>query len=140
MFAIPEALHGRAFLVGDALQAGLTRRVLQGSRFVMLRPGVYRTASTEPTLSIHIEAARLVLPADVVVSHTTALWVRGLKLGPAWPLHFSIHAAGEINCRGVVVHRRQARMNVTHRHGLPVLPSPRRSGVTEICGILHRSP
>lgn len=128
MHSIPPGLHGRPFTVDEAIGLGLTRRALQGSRFAMLRPGVYRTAATLPTPRLHVQAALLVLPPSVAVSHTTALRIRGLELGLLWPLHFSIHGGPEINCRGILVHRRQAPLNVTRRHRIPVL-GPRRTFV-----------
>ncbi|AWB91649.1 DUF559 domain-containing protein [Aeromicrobium chenweiae] len=128
MYAIPAALRGHAFTVADAEKAGLTRRTLQGSRFAMLRPGIYRTSDTEPTLRLHVEAARLVLPPGAAASHTTALRLRGLDLGSAFPLHFSISTWSEIDRAGIVLHRRQERLRPVEIDGMPVL-GPRRTFV-----------
>ncbi|QGG40765.1 DUF559 domain-containing protein [Aeromicrobium yanjiei] len=128
MYAIPAALRGRVFTVADAERAGLTRRSLQGPRFAMVRPGVYRLAETEPTLRLHAEAARLVLPPGAAASHTTALGLRGLHLGRTFPLHFSISTWSEVERRGIVLHRRQGRLHPIELDGLPVL-GPRRTFV-----------
>lgn len=128
MYAIPAALRGHAFTVDDATRAGLTRRSLQSSRFARLRPGVYRTADTEPTMRLHVEAARLVLPPGVAASHTTALRLRGLDLGPAFPLHLSISTWSQIERAGIILHRRQERLHPVDLDGIPVL-GPRRTFV-----------
>jgi hypothetical protein len=128
MYAVPAHLRGRAFTVADAELAGLTRRSLQSSRFAMIRSGVYRTADTAPTFRLRVEAALLVLPAGSVASHTTALRLRGLELGPALPLHFSMSTWIEIERAGIVLHRRQARLNPIEVDGIPSL-GPRRTFV-----------
>jgi hypothetical protein len=128
MYAIPTHLRGHAFTIADAEAAGLPRRSLQSSRFAMIRSGVYRTADTAPTFRLQVEAARLVLPEGSVASHTTALRLRGLDLGPALPLHFSISTWAEIERAGIVLHRRQARLNSVEVDGFPCL-GPRRTFV-----------
>ncbi|MET1061508.1 MAG: hypothetical protein ABWX71_01315, partial [Aeromicrobium sp.] len=128
MYAVPTHLRGRAFTVADAELAGLTRRSLQSSRFAMIRSGVYRTADTAPTFRLRVEAALLVLPTGSVASHTTALRLRGLELGPALPLHFSISTWIEIERAGIVLHRRQARLNPVEVDGIASL-GPRRTFV-----------
>lgn len=128
MYSIPHQLHGRAFTVRDAEALGLTRRALQSSRFAKLRDGVYRTSDTEPTYRLHIDAARRVLAPGVVISHVTALHIRGLTIGPAFPLHFSIGASHEVDRAGIVLHRRQARLNPTELDGL-LVTGPRRTFV-----------
>lgn len=128
MYAVPSHLRGRAFTVADAEKAGLTRRSLQGSRFAQIRAGVYRTADTAPTVRLQVQAALLVLPAGSVASHTTALGLRGLELGPVLPLHFSISTWAEIERAGIVLHRRQAPFNTVDVGGIPSL-GPRRTFV-----------
>lgn len=128
MYPIPPSLRGRAFTVAEAERLGLTRRALQSSRFAKIRAGVYRTADTEPTHRLEVEAARLVLPAAAVVSHTTSLRLRGLGIGPAAPLHFSISGHHEIEREGIVLHRRGAALNTTCVDGFPAL-GPRRTFV-----------
>jgi hypothetical protein len=107
MLPVPQALHGRPFTVAEAVEAGLTRRSLDGGRFVRIHRGVYRTADTEPTLPVLLDAALLVLPRDAAISHLTALRVLGLEIGTVLPLHFSTNRRVQVDREDVVVHRRQ---------------------------------
>lgn len=121
MRPVPPRLEGRPFTLGEAEQLGVTRRMLQGSRFERVRRGVYRTARTPLTLLVEVQAALLVLPAGTVVSHTTALRLRGLDLGPLRPLHFSCHRRPEHDVDDVVLHRRDARLDPVLVDGVPTL-------------------
>jgi very-short-patch-repair endonuclease len=121
MLDIPDGLRGRAFTIAEAVTAGLTRRALDGRRFVRIHHGVYRTADTEPTFHLLLDAARLVLPADAAVSHRTALRVFGLEIGPMLPLHFSTNQPSQIQREDVVVHRRQGLLHADDRDGRRVL-------------------
>lgn len=125
---IPDDLNGRAFTIAEAADRGLSRRSLDGRRFVRIHRGVYRTAATAPTLPLMLDAAQLVLPADVAISHLTALRVFGLDVGPELPLHFSTNRRVQIDRDDVVVHRRQDRLFVEQWSGRPVL-SPVRTFV-----------
>lgn len=125
MHAIPPELRGRAFTVPDAERAGLTRRTLQGRRFVMMRSGVYRTADTEPTLRLEVDAARLVLPEGAAASHTTALELYGVQLGSRRPLHFSISTWTHVDRTGLALHRRQELLRPLDVDGVPVLDPAR---------------
>lgn len=128
MYTIPPELHGRPFTVSEAIERGLTRRALQSSRFVMIRQGIYRTAQTEPTFLLQVQAAQLVLPADAVASHTTALHLRGVDVAAYLPLHFSAVSRPEIDREDIVFHRRQSRLNPVEIQGVPTL-GPRRTFV-----------
>lgn len=125
---VPEALRGRVFTIDEALDHGLTRRVLDGRRFVCIHRGVYRTADTEPTLAVLLDAAQLVLPVDAAVSHLTALRLYGLEVGAMVPLHFSTNRRVQVDREGVVVHRRQDLLVAGERDGRRVL-SPMRTFV-----------
>lgn len=94
----------------------------------MVRPGVYRTAETEPTFRLQVQAARLVLPAGAVASHTTALRLQDLDVAAALPLHFSAVCHPEIDRDGIVLHRRLAELNPIDLDGIPAL-GPRRTFV-----------
>lgn len=125
---IPDQLRGRAFTHSDAERLGVTRRMLQGKRFAQIHPGVYRTRATDPTLRLLICAARLVLPDDAAVSHTTNLRLRGLGIGPELPLHFSTNTIPEVDRRGIKLHRRRATFQTIDVAGVPAL-GPRRTFV-----------
>lgn len=85
--------------------------MLQGSRFVEMIGGVYRTAQSEPTLDLYLRAGFMVLPPDAAVSHITNLRLRGYAVGALLPLHFSTRYRHQRRRRGLVVHRRLGPMN-----------------------------
>lgn len=114
-------LNGRVFTRHEALAHGLTPRILDGRRIIAVQRGVYRYASTEPTLRLAAEAALLVLPAGAAVSHLSALQLRGLAIGASSPLHVSVNSPIQRTLRGVVVHRRQGQLHPVLLDGLPVL-------------------
>lgn len=128
MRAIPPQLIGRAFSVAEAASCGVTRRMLQGARFTMIHPGVYRTADTVLTLIGLVGAALMVLPPDAAVSHLTCLRLHGLEVGPMRPLHFSTNTRHEVDRPGIVVHRRQGLLRPITIADVPAL-GPRRTFV-----------
>ncbi|MGH3474777.1 MAG: DUF559 domain-containing protein [Aeromicrobium sp.] len=121
MHPVPTQLHGRAFTRADAEALGVTRRMLQGQRFMRIHPGVFRTADTPADLKVLIQAARFVLPDDAAVSHLTNLRLRGLAVGPLLPLHFSTNRPHEVDRRDLIVHRRQALLHRQLVDGFPAL-------------------
>lgn len=105
MRPVPDHLRGRAFSRSEALDAGLTDRVLAGRRFVRVHPGVYRTADTEPTLRLLVDAARMTLPPGAALSHLTNLRWRGLEIGSTTPLHFATNHPHQGVRDGIRLHR-----------------------------------
>lgn len=103
--AIPDAIRSGPFLLRQARAEGLSVDVLRGKRFRRLHPGVYACADLALTLPLRVAAARLLLPADAVVSHITALQLAGVDVGPAAPLHFSTRHQNQVRLEGVVCHR-----------------------------------
>lgn len=121
MQPIPEHLHGRAFTRQEALESGVTRRMLNGSRFRLIHVGVYRTAVTPETLPLLADAATLALPRDAALSHTTALRCMGIEFGPPLPLHLSTQVATHRRLDNVLVHRYQAEIHAIDLHGRRVV-------------------
>lgn len=72
--------------------------------------GVFRYAETALTFELALTAARMVLPDDAVVSHVSNLRLRGLAVGPLYPLHFSTNSHLRTYRPGLVLHRRQGRL------------------------------
>jgi hypothetical protein len=118
---IPPELRGRAFTVDEAARYGLSRRTLQGRRFVMVFPGVYRLAETELTHEVAVEAAMTVLPSDAALSHVSNLRWRGLAVRPAFPLHFATSTELRSFRDGIVLHRYQGRISARPDRGVPLL-------------------
>jgi hypothetical protein len=75
----------------------------------------------ELTPQRHVEAARLILPADSVVSHTTALRLLGVDSAPAHPLHFSTNTALRTWQDGIILHRRRGLLHPNLVEGIPVV-------------------
>jgi very-short-patch-repair endonuclease len=121
MEPIPESLGGRAFTRRQAHEAGVSDDQLRGRRFVRLSPGVYRTAETEESWELRVDAARLVLPGDAALSHVSNLRWRGLEVGPAAPVHFATNASAQRVRSGVVVHRYGAPVLAEKVRGLPLV-------------------
>jgi hypothetical protein len=102
---VPDHLARRAFSRSEALEAGITPRMLQHHRFVQVHPSVYRLATTELDERGRIEAARLCLPSDARVSHGTRLRTLGAERGDFLPLHFTVDRDLHLDVSGIVLHR-----------------------------------
>jgi len=100
-----EQLRGRPFTRHEAESLGITRRMLQGKRFVRIHPNIYRLAESEPTTELLARAALLALPPGFAISQVTNLQLRGFDIGPTSPIHLSTTRSGEIDRQGLVVHR-----------------------------------
>jgi very-short-patch-repair endonuclease len=89
------------------------------------------------TLAVRIAAARLVLPDDAVVSHTTALLLFGLEAVPTGHLHFSTNSHLRGRRDGILLHRRQGRLHPTVVDDIPVV-GPDRAFVDSALVLGHR--
>lgn len=125
MRAIPDRLRGTAFTASFARELGVSDRMLEGKRFVRLHRGVYRTSDTEPTLEVLLQAARLVLPSGVAVSHVTNLRWRGFAVGPMRPLHFATNQTLHCRAEAVVLHRYRHELELEMWRGQIVTPPAR---------------
>ena len=102
---VPAHLRSRAFAREEALEAGITPRMLQHKRFEAIFPSVYRLRGAVLTPRQWIAAARLALPADSRLSHGTALWELGLELGELKPLHFTVARDLHLTIDDIFLHR-----------------------------------
>ena len=75
-----EALRDGVLLLQELGAYGLPRHVLEGKRFVLMHPRVWRWHELEPTVAVRSQAALLSVP-DSVVSHLTGLHLRGVLIG-----------------------------------------------------------
>ncbi len=107
--------------------------MLQSRRFTKLHRGVYVDADVELTLAVHVAADLLALPAEVCLSHTTALQWYGVNVGPALPRHYSTNSGSQTRLKNVVLHRRLGHLHPHALSGVPVL-GPDRTLVD--CGTL----
>ena len=105
MFAIgDDFLHG-PFARPTALRAGISERVLEGTRFRRVHKGVYCHRDHPMSWEDHVEAARLALPEGARTTGATRLQQLGLGVGPRWPLHFVVEGDLHLTLRGVFLHR-----------------------------------
>jgi hypothetical protein len=104
---VPCALRNRPFSTGEARAVGLSSTNLKGSGFRKIFRGVWACSDVLLTLNVRIQAARLILPSDAIVSHTTALALLGVESAPAHPLHFSTNTSLRTWQDGIVLHRRR---------------------------------
>lgn len=118
---LPAALAGRIFSVDEARAHGLSRRVLQGRRVVMVCPGYYRFADTEVAFEVAVEAALRVLPDDAALSHVSNLRWLGYEVRPEYPLHFATARTRRRFREDLVLHRYQGQLTSTFVRGVPLL-------------------
>ncbi|WP_262850749.1 DUF559 domain-containing protein [Mumia quercus] len=107
------------FTPAHAASAGVSARQLEGRRFIRLFRGVYVVAGTECTLTVWIRAALLLLPADTLASHLTALQLWGLELRSVLPLHFSTNTDSRVRRSQIRLHRRRGRLRTYVRERIP---------------------
>ncbi|UUZ58008.1 hypothetical protein [Nocardioides sp. B-3] len=77
MFVVPDIFRSRPFSRGEALEAGITARVLEGVQFTRLHDGVYCHRDHVLTFADRIEAARSALPAEARTTGITR--IRGAR-------------------------------------------------------------
>jgi len=119
--AVPAVLRGRAFTRAEALEHGITRRMLQSTRFVMIHPGIYAETDLEQTLDVLVRADLLALPPDACVSHVTALHWYGVTIGSTQTRHYSTNTGAQTRLNGVTLHRRLGRLSPRRVRDIPVL-------------------
>ena len=111
----------RPFTTAQALDAGLTHDALAGPRFRRLFRGAHVAADVEMGLTAWIAAARLVLPTDAAVSHTTAMRLHGFEPAGRQDLEFSTNTRHPRRVPGIVLHRRRGILHPRNVNGFPTL-------------------
>lgn len=108
------------FLRSEAKALGVTERRLKSRAFRSVLGGVIVDARIPDTVVVRARATLLVCPEGGVVSHWTAarLW-GGVVPDNEW-VHISFMRDVRFRLRGVKPHRFRHRLDVKHRHGLPV--------------------
>ena len=102
---IPQALNGQPFETSDARAAGLSWKVLQGSRFRRVTQGVYVTATSADSPRLRVRGVMLALPADTIATGVTGLQMLGIEVGPELPMTFASTHLRQIRRRDVRVMR-----------------------------------
>lgn len=105
MYAVPDDFLHRPFSRAQAMEAGITRGVLQGRQFRRVYDGVYCHRDHEPSFDDRIAAARLALPPGALTTGVTRLQGLGVDVGPRSPLHFVVEGDHHLSIDGIFLHR-----------------------------------
>lgn len=108
------------FLTRDCAMFGVSRRRLNSTEFRGVLPGVAVAAMVPDTVVVRARAAMLLAPEGAVISHWTAarLW-GGVVPDNEWT-HVAFMRDVRFRVLGVKPHRFRHRLEIRHRHGLPV--------------------
>ena len=104
-FELPPSLWPGPFTVATALDAGVSAKALRGRRFTAPHRGVRQVAGAPTDLRAAIDAARLILPPDALVTGVSGLQVFGVDVGSTRPLRFVTAHPHQIRRPGIVVTR-----------------------------------
>ncbi len=113
------------FTVAEAAALGVSRRVLQGGRFVQVTPGVHRLATSAMTFDMWVGATVRVLPAGAAISHVTNLRWRGLSMRSETPIHAAVTDWSRPERDQITIHRYIGQLEVESVRGIPLLTAPR---------------
>ena len=102
---IPDEFRDRPFPVAEARAAGISRRMLRGSRFRVVTRGVYSTATAPKSYSTFVRATLLTLPITTIVTGVTGLRLYGVLVGAELPLQFATTHPHQVRRQGVEVTR-----------------------------------
>lgn len=105
MHPIPDELLTKPFTRAQALELGVTKKMLAGARFARVHPGVWRHRDYHLTWNDEILAARCALPAHARLTHLTRIQHLGLDFGPRRPLHFVVEGDLHRAVDGIFLHR-----------------------------------
>jgi hypothetical protein len=101
----PDEFRNRPFPVAEALAAGISRRMLRGTRFRVVTRGVYATATVPKSYSTFVRATLLTLPITTIVTGVTGLRLYGVLVGAELPLRFATTHPHQVRRQGVDVTR-----------------------------------
>ncbi|MGI8614097.1 MAG: hypothetical protein ACR2KL_09200 [Nocardioidaceae bacterium] len=123
---VPSQLRERPFTVSQALELGVSPRVLDGRRFRRPFRGVRAWHELPDDPSGRFDAARLVLPPSAIAGHLTAAKLWGLPVpdDPSTSVWVP-WSCGGIGVEGVTVHRWCERPAATQLKGQPVTTAAR---------------
>lgn len=105
MRPIPEALLHGPFSRAQALDAGVSKKMLEGRRFVAVYRGVWRHVEHEMTDDDWTTAARLALPPRAHLTGISRIQQLGLDFGPRLPVRFVVQGDLHLAFDNVFLHR-----------------------------------
>jgi very-short-patch-repair endonuclease len=118
--SILRSLPTGPLTVAQARALGITADVLRGPFYRRLFRGVYLAVHVELTFRVWLQAVLLVVPADAVFSHLTALRIYGFAAREDGAFHVSTRTTTHSRHAGVTTHRRLARIPQRRCSGVPV--------------------
>lgn len=105
MHPVPDALLGAPFTRAQAIDAGVTKKMLEGRRFVAVHRGVWRHRDHVMTREDWVVAARLALPPGAHLTGISRIQQLGLDFGPRLPVRFVIQGELHLAFENVFLHR-----------------------------------
>lgn len=105
MRPIPDHLLRGPFTRAQALEAGITKKMLEGERFVSVYRGVWRHSGHPMTDGDWFAAARLALPAHAHLTGISRIQQLGLDFGPTLPVRFVVEGDLHLAFENVFLHR-----------------------------------
>ncbi|MBZ5738064.1 hypothetical protein [Nocardioides mangrovi] len=105
MRPIPETLMHGPFSRAQALDVGVSKKMLEGRRFVPIYRGVWRHVAHEMTPDDWVVAARLALPASAHLTGISRIQQLGLDFGPRLPVRFVVEGDLHLAFDNVFLHR-----------------------------------
>lgn len=105
MRPIPPDLQHGPFTRAEALAAGATKKMLEGSRFTAIYRGVWRHTDHVMTPDDWVRAARLALPGEAHLTDISRLQELGLDFGPRLPVRFVVEGELHLAFENVFLHR-----------------------------------
>jgi very-short-patch-repair endonuclease len=111
----------RPFTRADAIAAGISPKMLCGSRFRRVFRGVYVAAEVEVSPFVRTQAALALHPEGAFASHTSAAHVYKIPVPDVADVHVSVFEAKDRRARpGIVPHVVDPKTVVTNHRGIPV--------------------
>lgn len=105
MKPVPTTLLRRPFARSDAIAAGVSKKMLEGSRFVAVYRGVWRHRDHVMSADDWVTAARLALPPQAQLTGISRIQQLGLDFGPRLPVRFVVEGDLHLAFENVFLHR-----------------------------------
>lgn len=105
MKPIPAELLCGPFTRAQALDAGVTKKMLEGQRFEPVHRGVWRHRDHQMTGDDWVRAAQMALPPQAHLTGISRLQALGLDFGPRLPVRFVVEGDLHLSFENVFLHR-----------------------------------
>jgi len=102
---VPPSLLNGPFSTSRARTAGVTKKMLEGRRFVQVYRGVWRHHEHQMSDHDWVAAARLALPAHARLTGISRIQALGLDFGPRFPVRFVVEGELHLAFDNVFLHR-----------------------------------